>query len=73
MRSKPSVCRDCAERRIGCHSACEKYANECSENRKRNEALAAEHSAFYVSSIELVKNRANYLAQKHNKRRREQG
>lgn len=35
--SSISVCKDCPDRRVGCHSICEKYIAEADHNRKERE------------------------------------
>ena len=36
-------CMDCKERRIGCHSSCEKYRQDCEKNDVINERVATEN------------------------------
>ena len=38
-----STCKDCEERRIGCHGECEKYKAAQEENRKMKEWLRAQN------------------------------
>ena len=36
-----TVCKECPERTVGCHSTCERYKAEVEENRKENERRRA--------------------------------
>ena len=33
------ACKDCADRHVGCHSDCERYAADVEERRKLHEAV----------------------------------
>lgn len=37
------ACMDCKERRVGCHSSCEKYRQDRAENDAMNERVATEN------------------------------
>ena len=54
-----STCRDCGERRIGCHGECEKYKAAQEENRKMKEWLRAENDKCtpMVAKYNATKNR----------------
>lgn len=39
-------CMDCKERRVGCHSSCEKYRRDRSKNDAMNEAAATENRMY---------------------------
>lgn len=44
------ACKDCAERHIGCHANCERYAADVEERRKLHEA---ERKAYICESQEI--------------------
>lgn len=42
-------CKDCEERKLGCHSGCEEYTEFYKQNREKNKKqLAAAHTNQYV-------------------------
>ena len=44
------ACKDCADRHIGCHSDCERYAADVAERRRIHDA---EHMAYICESQEI--------------------
>ena len=34
-------CKDCLDRHIGCHAACDRYAEFCRENQEQKDAIRA--------------------------------
>ena len=41
-----SVCKDCPDRRIGCHAVCERYTEESERNRKKREENQKQKDAY---------------------------
>lgn len=39
-------CKDCKDRRVGCHAECEKYARFYAENEARKEAYRKDRQAM---------------------------
>ena len=44
------ACKDCADRHVGCHSDCERYAADVAERRKLHDA---ERRAYICESQEI--------------------
>ena len=44
------ACKDCADRHVGCHSDCERYAADVAERRKLHDA---ERKAYICESQEI--------------------
>ena len=44
------ACKDCADRHVGCHSGCERYAADVAERRKLHDA---ERKAYICESQEI--------------------
>mgnify|MGYP006967271928 CR=1 FL=1 len=44
------ACKDCADRHVGCHSDCERYAADVAERRKPHDA---ERKAYICESQEI--------------------
>ena len=53
------ACKDCADRHVGCHSDCERYAAYMAERRKINAARAQEHMIDGVLINQSLKKRDN--------------
>lgn len=42
-------CKDCVERKVGCHATCLTYLKECSKNEKRRKARQLERALDELS------------------------
>ena len=49
--SSISVCKDCPDRRVGCHSICEKYIAEDKRNQKEREE-ARKQKEIYSAQLD---------------------
>jgi len=51
---KNSVCKDCNDRHIGCHSSCEKYISETEEIKKeKNKMWKSQNIDRAVTGLEV--------------------
>lgn len=48
-----TCCRNCSERHIGCHSACQRYIKEAEANARMREAIRTENELSY--SVHAIK------------------
>lgn len=65
-------CKDCQNRRVGCHSECEKYISFSEErSRQLEEKYKASQADIYINDkqnrwyITKAKHRQNYMRNKH--------
>lgn len=55
---KNLVCRDCADRHIGCHASCEKYIKETEEiKREKNELWKTQDIDRAIVGLEIDRTR----------------
>ena len=55
-----SPCKDCKERRTGCHPECEKYKVFADENRRRHdEAMKAYKVEQGLDAAEIIRHQRN--------------
>lgn len=66
-------CKDCEERKLGCHSICPRYRDFCEKNEERKERLKEERQQRedFVRSVYSAQ-RKKHNAQARERRRREQ-
>ena len=62
------TCRDCPDRKVGCHSNCDVYKADRAKERAIKEAMKEEHLKDSVSIEVAVRRRKNY--ERMQKRRR---
>ena len=55
------ACKDCSDRKLGCHSDCEKYQNEVAENEKRKAFLQRDRGVddYIRENIYKAKNKSS--------------
>ncbi len=48
-----SPCKDCTERKLGCHSICEKYKSFVEKNREMAAKEKADKNIFYLTPFAM--------------------
>lgn len=44
--SSISVCKDCPDRRVGCHSICQRYIEQSEQHKKKREEIQKQKDAY---------------------------